>query len=169
MVKSLHFLFYLIFNLISLSLCYSKDEVQLNTKDSTFNNLLVIYKEAINHKSFEFMKGNTITQVEYDELIQSIKKSQPECITNFEENYKVDIQQDEFNSLVNAKIKIKDLRVTKVEEFSKCNVTYKMLICEMYYNKIYQDKLAIILLKTLESKYKIFNQISNLKSLNDEE
>ena len=98
------------------------------------------------------MKGNTITQTEYDELIQSIKKSQPDCITNFEQDYKVDVQKVEFNSLINAKIKIKDLRVSKVEEFSKCNVTYKMLICEMFYNKIYQDKLAIICLKTLEGK-----------------
>lgn len=159
MNRVIHYLFLLIVVVSSLS-----SVAENNTNDViVFQELTSVYLSAYNKSDFSFLSKDAINQQEYDAIVSRVIKQNPDCLTEFDKTFDVNIFKRSFEKSHLARLHSDTIVVDRVTAFTTCSdLDIKKLSCFVYFKKSNTSvPITLIVIKTSENKYKILLDIIN--------
>lgn len=135
--------------------------------DSTITQVMQDYFISISTKDVEKSKNCFISTEDFNQLIQYVKKEQPNCIGNEEENFSTKLNDKAFQSIIDHNIKINKIFVNRIEYNNSCGnlFTIPRVICTIQYAENKTIEVPFLFVKTINGQYKILRNYFNYKML----
>lgn len=154
---------------IILTMLFQLPTIIANTisDDSIITQIMQDYQIAITNKDIDKSKSCFISTSEFYQLIEYVKKEQPNCIGNDEENFSTSLNEKAFQSIIDNNIVIKKIFVNKIEYNNSCGnlLIIPRVICTIQYSDNKIIEVPFLFVKTINGQYKILRNYFNFKML----
>lgn len=169
MKSTLSFIFTIFILIISIDINAADDFEKSISADSSIQYILNQYQKAYNANDFSILYDYTITQQEYDSVVQVLKINKSACLKPEDESYLVSAFYVQFKMVTSSKVKMDSIQFFKSADLSGCGVFMKKIDAKAYFkNKSVEVPISLIFMREMNNRFKLLQQIFNHTTLTGE-